>query len=175
MELANLLGRKAPYSVSDLLYVYSTRDLPFAAALGLAAWWFAPEQLHSFSEYLTMFGGFVNLVLLTVVIGPLLETVFFVIFILITPATWYQSEPDAVGTFGRQVILSVVCGTLFGALHLSTSIVAAISAAIGGAVMFAVLLQHWQANLRDRGIAMCWAIHMVHNALMLLLSAAFPW
>ncbi|MFO0157431.1 MAG: hypothetical protein ACK51V_00165 [bacterium] len=174
MDLATLLGRKSPYSVADLLYVYSTRDLPFAAALGLAAWWFAPEQLDSFSEHLRTAGGLLNLVLFAVVIFPLLETVFFVIFILVTPPAWYRTGSGAVSAFGRQVILSIVCGALFGALHLPSA-VATISAAIGGTVMFAVLLEHWQANLRDRGIAMCWAIHVVHNALMLLLLAAFRW
>jgi hypothetical protein len=171
MELATLLGRPAPYSVPDLFYVYLTRYLPIFPLLLLAEWWLRRERLTPVGGYPADAGSPLELVLSGVVIAPLLETVFFIILILITPAGWYRLGGGTWSPFRRQVILSIVGGALFGLLHLSTSIVVAISAAAGGALMFAVLLQHWLANLRDRGIVMCWAIHVVHNALMLLLAA----
>jgi hypothetical protein len=173
MDLAKLLGRRAPYSTGDMFYVYLTRDLPFMTALALAPLAFSSIQWLSFGDYLALTGGLPYLVLSAVVIGPVLETGIFIVFILMMPPAWYQAGSNALSADGRRIALSIICGALFGALHLSTSLVAAIGAMVGGTVMFAVLLQHWLANLRDRGIVMCWALHVVHNALMLPLLAVF--
>ena len=166
MELAKLLGRRAPYSFMDMLFVYFTRDVPFATALLGLAFLFARDQLPNMDDVLSRFDSVGFFAFAVIIVSPLIETLFFLFFILVVPQVWYRSSSNLLSANARQITLCVFFGTMFGLLHLADSVFAAISAAIGGMIMFAVLLQHWLCGSRDRGIVMCWALHSVHNLLL---------
>jgi hypothetical protein len=172
IELATLLGRRPPYSVTDMLFVYFTRDVPITIALTLLALLLMPSQLITKSEILAEFGGIGTFVLAAVLILPVVETIIFVLLVIFIPPTWYRSSSKMFSTNAREIIFCVLCGALFGALHLSNSVVSAVTATWGGIIMFAVLLQHWSYGALYRGIVMCWALHFVHN---LISVAAFIW
>lgn len=174
MELVKLLGQRTPYSMGGMLTIYITRVLPFICSLAIVAWLFAPQFILRLHDYVPDPKELGTFVLFAVFIAPIIETILFLIFLVIVPSRWYHSSSKNLSAGSRQVILCIVFGTIFGLLHLPNPF-SVVAAFWGGAIMFAMLLDHSLCNKRDRGIVVCGTLHAVHNSLMLLLLVAFDW
>jgi len=166
--LTRFLGRSAPFSFGDLVYVYCSRDLPVVAVLLALGALLDPRPDITVEAPLMFF-------LLAVVLLPTLETAIFIILALLVPRAWYEPDITAKQSPSRILLVSLAGGVLFGALHSHLDdIVITLSAAWGGTIMFAVLLIHWSQKARDRGIVMCWVLHVGHNGLFITLALTTP-
>lgn len=161
LGLAKLTGQGAPYTIKGMAAVYFIRVLPVVCFLLLGSWLVAPQFFPSLREFVPDQNGLGLFAVYAVIVGPALETALFVLLVLLIPSVWYDS-------IRGQLILCFAVGVGFGLLHLP-NLLTVVAAFWGGAIMFAALLQHWLCGARDRGMAMCFALHVVHNTLMLLL------
>ena len=108
-----LLGRVAPYSTKDMLYVYFTRDVPVTVALTLLALLLMPSQFITMDEILSEFGDVKTFALAAVLILPAIETIIFVLLVIFIPPTWYRSSSKMLGTNEREIIFCISCGAFF--------------------------------------------------------------
>jgi hypothetical protein len=155
IKYSTLLGAEAPFSWRDVIYVFGTRTVPIALVC-LAV---APVDQSVGTASLTELEMLAVALLLA---APLVETVAIVLVSLMIPirSPWLASSAMA------HFLVCIAFGLAFASLHTRPPIEFAMTW-LGGAVMFAIMLQHRLVDQTGRGGLAIYLIHIGFNFLML--------
>jgi hypothetical protein len=163
------LGRDVPMGFKGLVGLFLTRDLP-AMGILIALAVVSPSLLVAEPKQLDVDDVRTSF-LFAVVFIPLLETALLVLIALLLPKGLMQRSSSERKQQLKVVGVSALVGIAFGLLHDGT-IVRVAWASWGGFLMFALLLEHWSRGMPDRGIALAWGLHVIHNLTASLLARA---